>query len=111
MQLFFAACRRSTLMAGSREHRLHGTCAKEQRKLQSQPEEGTGAPFILVDHYDIVVKDGIVHHEGGTREVARREIIDDGGTFVEDHVESHALSHLALVVHGEFVAVIDDEGG
>ena len=111
MQLFFAACRIGTQGTGRHEHKMYETCAKERRKLQSQPEEGTGAPFILVDHNDIVIKDGIVHHEGGTREVARREIIDDGGTFVEDHVKSHALSHLALAVHGEFVAVIDDEGG
>ena len=78
---------------------------------QSQPEEGAGAPLVLIDHHPFVVEDGVVHHEGGTGEVTGRELIDHGGTLVEDHVEAHVLCLLALAAHGHVVAVIDHEGG
>ena len=39
------------------------------------------------------------------------EIIDDGDTLIEDHVEAHMLSFLALAVYGKLIVVIDNKGG
>jgi hypothetical protein len=41
-----------------------------QKLSQPQPEEGTGAPFVLVDHHHVVVEDGVVHDERGTCKIA-----------------------------------------
>ena len=41
---------------------LHGV-------LVTHAEEGAGAPFVLVDNYNIVVEDGVIHGEGDTGEI------------------------------------------
>ena len=79
--------------------------------LQSDTEGSTGAPFVLVDHYCIIVEDRVVHNEGYSCEIAWGEIVDDSGSFVEYHVEANVLGHFPFSIYGEFVAVIDDEGG
>ena len=38
--------------------------------LESQTEKGTSSPFILIDNHDIIVEDGVVHHEGDACEIA-----------------------------------------
>ena len=79
--------------------------------LQSQSEEGAGVPFVLIDYNHVIIEDGVVHHEGGAGEVAGREVIDNGGTLVENHVEAHVLSLFALAANSHVVAVIDHECG
>ena len=65
----------------------------------------------MVDDHHVVVKDGVVHHKGDTSEIAGGEVVDYGGTLVENHVEAYVFGLLALVVHGEVVAVVHHKGG
>ena len=86
-------------------------CFSAEILLQSYAEEGAGTPFVLINCYLLIIEDGIVHHEGGTGKITRREIIDDGRTFVENHVETHVLGLFAHIIHSHVVAVVDHEGG
>ena len=37
---------------------------------QPHPEEGTGAPFVLVDNHNIIIEYGVVHHQGDSSKTA-----------------------------------------
>ena len=51
--------------------------------LDSHADEGTGAPLVLVDHYALVVEDGVVHDKCSTGEEAMRKLIDHCKALVE----------------------------
>jgi len=70
-----------------------------------------GDPLVLMDGYGIVNEKGVGCHSCKSDEVTRREVIDDGSSLVEEHVELHSPGMLALVVDGQLVAVIDDKSG
>ena len=54
--------------------------------------------FVLIESDIAVVVDGVAHHERGTSIETRREVIDHGGTLVEDHVETQTVVTLFLIV-------------
>ena len=56
--------------------------------LETHAEEGAGQPLVLVDFDIVVVIDGVAHDEGGSSVETGREVIDDGDTLVEKHVET-----------------------
>ena len=78
---------------------------------QSHAHKSVGDPLALMGGYGIVDKERVVGHAVKSDEVARGEIIDDGEPLVEKHVELHPACMLALVVNGQLVAIIYDEGG
>ena len=46
-----------------------GTLCRPYGLGDSQPEAGSGAPFVLVDNHNVVVEDGVVHGEVDTDEI------------------------------------------
>jgi len=78
--------------------------------LQSQANEGAGAPFVLVNDHCLIVKDRVVHYQGNSGKITGREIVDDGGSLVKDHIETYVVGLLGLVVQSHFIVVVNDEG-
>ncbi len=61
----------------------------------SSERTDTALSLVLIDCNIIVVIDGVAHDEESSDVVTGREVIDDGGTLVENHVETHTvLLHL-----------------
>ena len=81
-----------------------------QIKSQSYTNESTGTPFVLVDDHRVIIEYRIVHHQCYSSEKTRGEIAYYCHSFVEKHVEAHVLGILALSIHSEVVAVIDNKG-
>ena len=71
--------------------------------LETHAEEGAGQPLVLVDFDIVVVIDGVAHDEGGSSVETGREVIDDGDTLVEKHVETQAVILHLLAVHRQTV--------
>ena len=75
--------------------------------LETHSEEGTGQPLVLVNLDIVVVIDGVVHDEGCSSVETGREVIDDGGTLVEKHVETQAVVLHLIAVHRQAVVLVD----
>ena len=54
--------------------------------------------FVLIESDIAIVVDGIAHHERGSSVETRREVIDHGGTLVENHVETQTVVTLFVIV-------------
>ena len=68
--------------------------------LQTQSYDGTGSPLVLIDNSCIIIVDGVVHHQSSTGKVTLREVVYDGDTLVENHVEAHVLGYQFLIIEG-----------
>ncbi len=79
--------------------------------LQSKAKESTGKPFVLVDGNFVVVENGVAHHHGSSSEIAKREVIDNGGSLVENHVDVKTVVLDSVVVHRELVMLVKHHGG
>ena len=75
--------------------------------LQSDSEESTGQPLVLVDFDIVVVVDGVAHDERCSHVEAGRKVIDNGGTLVEKHVETQAVVLHLISVHRQTVMLVN----
>ena len=68
-----------------------------------------GSPLALMDGNDLVGEEGTVRHRVQSCKITGREVIDDSGLFVEEHVELHVARRYALAVHTDAVVIVNDE--
>ena len=54
--------------------------------------------LVLTGRDVAVVEEGVAHHERGSCVEAGREVVDHGGSLVEDHVETQAVVTLLQIV-------------
>ena len=78
----------------------------EKKFLETHAEEGAGQPLVLVDLDIAVGIDGVAHDEGGSSVETGREVIDDGDTLVEKHVETQAVVPHLIAVHRQAVMLV-----
>ena len=75
--------------------------------LETHAEEGAGQPLVLVNLDIVVVIDGVAHDEGCSSVETGREVIDDGGTLVEKHVETQAMVLHLIAIHRQTVMLVN----
>ena len=56
-------------------------------------------------------KEGVVRQRIDSCKVTGREVVNNGGSFVEKHIEPHVADFHLLIINGDVVAIIHDNGG